>query len=64
MSAPGAGAAGDTPAQAASGTQRGGSRQDFSVIENVSSTGKEALKAPTAEELSKRLGVGGDVNHA
>lgn len=64
MSAPGAGAAGDTPAQAASGTQRGGSRQDFSGIENVSSTGKEALKAPTAEELSKRLGVGGDVNHA
>lgn len=64
MSAPGAGATGDTPAQAASGTQRGGSRQDFAGIENVSRTGKEALKAPTAEELSKRLGVGGDVNHA
>ena len=64
MSAPGAGATGDTPAQAASGTQRGGSRQDFTGIENVSRTGKEALKAPTAEELSKRLGVGGDVNHA
>lgn len=52
MSAPGAGAAGNTPAQAASGTQMGGSRQNFADI-----------KAPTAEELSKRLGVGGD-DHA
>lgn len=41
-----------------------GAPGNFSGIENVSSTGKEALKAPTAEELSKRLGVGGDVNHA
>lgn len=40
----------------------GGSRQDFSGIGNVSSA--ENLKAPTAEELSKRLSVGGDINHA
>lgn len=53
MSAPSAGAPGT-----------GGSRQDFSGIGNVSSAEKEALKAPTAEELSKRLGVGGDSNHA
>lgn len=51
MSAPGA---------EVSGT--GGSRQDFSGIGNVSSA--ENLKAPTAEELSKRLSVGGDINHA
>ena len=47
-------------------TQSSGSKPDSShdFLSNRGSRREDALRAPTAEELSKRLGIGGDINHA